>query len=548
MSYTWRMVFPGRSDVTLAKMNNPLFVSEDRVEVEQPRLRIVVERERGAEVHREIVHDGDLLRVGSHASNDLVLDDPTISRFHCRITREQGAWRITDTDSKNGTRVGGVRVLSAVIEGEATLAIGDSLLRVREGGPGEGVSAPAEPSFGGLLGGSAPMRRLFAMLERLAAVGIDVLVLGESGTGKELIASELVQRQRQEQRSARRRRLRRDLPALVESELFGHVRGAFTGADRDREGVRTADGGTVFSTRSASCRSTSSRTAPRARGQEVRRVGQTKAKRVDVRVIAATHRDLEREVNGRFRETSTTGSPRSPCASPAPRRLEDVPALVRLRGPAGGRERQRLFNRAAMEELCRYDWPGIRELGTTWSAASRSTRRRRVAQERRHAGVPRDVRRTRAPGDAQRRRARTGAGRPGRHARTVPPSAGASAGDGAPGHGLAAPEDRSVPFRVAKERAIEAFEKAYLAPLLEECAGNEQGRAPGPDGPDVPPPARAEARLPHRPRPRQLSVEGRRAGFGAPARSAVTTTTTTTTARAGRRTRAPSRAAPPSAR
>src|SRR4051794_17803707 len=116
--------------VTKAKWENPLKAGQC-VEVELPRLFIQVERECGRTSSRTYIHDGDLCRVGSAASNDLVLDDPTISRFHCSIQREANAWRIVDTGSTNGTRVDGVKILSAELEGQAVLAIGDSRVRVR---------------------------------------------------------------------------------------------------------------------------------------------------------------------------------------------------------------------------------------------------------------------------------------------------------------------------------------------------------------------------------------------------------------------------------
>ncbi|MDF2692777.1 MAG: Response regulator of zinc sigma-54-dependent two-component system, partial [Labilithrix sp.] len=118
-------------DVTKAKWENPLLAGDRRVEVELPRLFIQVERECGQVSARTYVHDGDICRVGSAASNDLVLDDPTISRFHCSIQRENGGWRIVDTGSTNGTRVDGVRILSAELEDQAVLVLGDSRLRVR---------------------------------------------------------------------------------------------------------------------------------------------------------------------------------------------------------------------------------------------------------------------------------------------------------------------------------------------------------------------------------------------------------------------------------
>jgi hypothetical protein len=302
------MAFSGRSarDVTRAKWENPLLAGDrgDRVEVELPRLLIQIERECGKSSSRTYVHDGEICRIGSAATNDLVIDDPTISRFHCSIKREAGAWRIVDTGSMNGTRVDGVRVLSAELEAQAVLAIGDSRLRVRPD-RGDSTSLPLVSAFGSLIGTSGAMQRLFATLERVAASDIDVLINGESGTGKELVATEIVQRSARAQGPLVVVDCGSISPTLVESELFGHVRGAFTGADRDRAGAfETADGGTVFLDEIGELPLELQPKLLRALEQrEVRRVGTSRAKHVDVRVIAATHRELEREVNrGRFRD------------------------------------------------------------------------------------------------------------------------------------------------------------------------------------------------------------------------------------------------------
>src|SRR5687768_454511 len=97
--------------VTLVKHDNPLLADEPRVEL--PRLHIIVEREAGTRADRKYVHDGDVCRIGAHPSNELVIADKTISRFHCRILRAARGWRIVDTGSRNGTRVDGVRILGA---------------------------------------------------------------------------------------------------------------------------------------------------------------------------------------------------------------------------------------------------------------------------------------------------------------------------------------------------------------------------------------------------------------------------------------------------
>jgi transcriptional regulator with GAF, ATPase, and Fis domain len=422
-------------DVTRAKFENPLRPSSKlRIEL---RLEISVERLAGGAAGETRAFDGDVCRIGSHASNDFVLQDPTISRFHCRITREGDCWRITDAGSTNGTRVNGVKVQGAELEDEATLTLGDTILRVRGSSRGH-MSAGTPRAFGAILGASAVMQRLFDVLERVAASDIDTLIFGESGTGKELVATELVQRSARAEGPVVVVDCGSISPSLVESELFGHVRGAFTGADRDREGAfEAADGGTVFLDEIGELPLELQPKLLRAlEAREVRRVGQTRAKRVDVRVLAATNRDLEREVNrGRFREDLYYRLEKVSVRIPPLRdRIEDIPILAKnFAAAAGQRDVGRLFSPNVLLEMQRYDWPGnVRELK---NYVERSIVLESAAPPTRRASGTMPMVRGDAPSDEPR-------------------------------------GDSDVPFRVAKEAAIASFEKSYLGPLLEQCNGN----------------------------------------------------------------------------
>ena len=270
-----------------------------------PRLSILVEREAGSATQRAETHDGEICKIGSHESNDIVLRDPMVSRFHCRVVREHGVWRVIDSGSTNGTRLDGVRVRDAELSEESTLTVGDSCLRLRAGAAETKDLVPTLPAFGSLVGTSLPMRRLFALLEKIADSDINVLIHGESGTGKELVATEIMQRSGRADRPFIVVDCGAISPSLVESELFGHLRGSFTGADRDRIGAfEAAEGGTVFLDEIGELPLEVQPKLLRAlEAKEIRRVGENRPRRVNVRVIAATNRDLEREVNkGRFRE------------------------------------------------------------------------------------------------------------------------------------------------------------------------------------------------------------------------------------------------------
>jgi DNA-binding NtrC family response regulator len=337
--------------------------------VAAPRLVLRIEREAGAGASREVTVDGDSARVGSHDANEIVVNDPTVSRFHCRIERGPRAWRIVDQGSMNGTRIGGVAVRDADLPlPECRIELGDSVLVVSEQPSVQQVEVLDQASFGDLYGSSMPMRRLFAILDRVCASEVNVLVEGASGTGKELVATEIVRR------GPRRRQpfvivdCSAIAPSVIESELFGHARGAFTGADRDRVGAfEAAQGGTIFLDEIGELPLDMQPKLLRAlEAHEVRRVGETKPRGIDVRVVAATNRCLAREVNqGRFREDLyfrlSVVTIRVP---PLRERLDDLELLVSaiLEG-LGARSSASLFGPELFAEMRRYDWPGnVREL------------------------------------------------------------------------------------------------------------------------------------------------------------------------------------------
>lgn len=251
---------------------------------------------------RWVVSGGETL--GSTVDARIRINERTVSRLHGRVERRGRQLWIVDLESKNGTYVDGVRVGSALLSPGLQLALGDAELTVQGGVPRR---EPLHDSdrYSGMIGGSVPMRTLFAMIERVAPTDEIVLVTGETGTGKELVARALHDRGRR----ARGPYVVVDCGSipenLVESELFGHTRGAFTGADRTNDGAAlAADQGTLFldeigelplAAQAKLLRFLETRT--------VKRVGASKYEQVDARIVAATHRNLpEMVARGAFRE------------------------------------------------------------------------------------------------------------------------------------------------------------------------------------------------------------------------------------------------------
>jgi transcriptional regulator with GAF, ATPase, and Fis domain len=407
---------------------------KDSEAVTVPRLELTVQKENGAPAQRVVVQDGDIARIGSHPSNHLVLTDPLVSRFHCCAKLEQGGWRLVDTGSLNGTRVGAVRVRDADLPlPECEIDVGNSRVRIRVLEAVGSDEVPTSASFGALHGSSLVMRKLFALMERVATSESTVLVEGESGTGKELVANEIVQRGPREDKPLVVFDCSSVSPTLIESQLFGCVRGAFTGADRDRIGAfEAANGGTLFLDEIGELPLDMQPKLLRAlEAREVRRLGETQARKVDVRVIAATNRMLEREVNhGRFREDLyyrlSVVTIRVP---PLREHLEDLVLLVRafLRDQNAS-EAEKLFTPEVLADMGRYDWPGnVREL--------RNYVERAV------------VLRTINP----------------QSKREPSPSKSGEASFAA---------NIEVPFTTAKDGVVADFERAYLSELLKWSGGN----------------------------------------------------------------------------
>ena len=299
----------------------------------------------------------------SHAA-DLVLDDPSVSALHAEIRLDAPQPELRDLGSRNGTWVNGRWAAHVALHGGDRIRLGSCVLEVEAL---EDVDVDLYPGdrFGGLVGRSPAMRRTFATLYRLAAAPIDVLVMGETGTGKELAARAI------HADSDRRAGAFVVLdcgclpPTLAESALFGHVRGAFTGADRERAGAfEAADGGTIFLDEVGELPLDLQVKLLRVLDRrELSRVGEVQLRKVNVRVIAATHRNLSELVaRGKFREDLYYRLARSRVELPPLReRGDDIEVLAR--SFAAAVPGSPALDDGAMAALRDHPWPGnVREL------------------------------------------------------------------------------------------------------------------------------------------------------------------------------------------
>ena len=400
---------------------------------------------------------GPSMTVGRTAAADVWLDDPAVSAFHVELTSLPHGILVKDAGSRNGTFVGGgIRVAEAVVPPGTMIMVGTTTLRVDRmmDAAATRTAAPELASFGRLKASSAMMRSLFAVLARVAPTELSILIEGQTGTGKELVADAI------HRASARANGPFSVLDctsvprALAESVLFGHERGAFTGADEARPGIFEAgDGGTVFIDEIGELPIDLQPKLLRVlEKREVVRVGGSRVIPVNVRVIAATWRDLRKMVNtGLFREDlyfriaqARVGIP------PLNDRADDIPALVyhflqTLPAKAPG---ARMITREALDELRNRSWPGnVRELRSTVERAAMLAQGASI--------TPADLGFERLIAGERARMAGPGA------------AAAASASEQAGQAPEALPD-----FKAAKRTLVDEFERGYLASLLERSGDN----------------------------------------------------------------------------
>ena len=439
---------------------------------------------------REHAFTQGTIRIGSASDNDLVLSDETVSREHCRIVQEESGYLLLDRGSTNGTSLNGVRVREGYLQNGCTITIGQTEVQFFTAQEKVEVVPSQKTRLGDIIGKNVKMRELYAVIEKIAPSSATVIIEGETGTGKEVVAQTI---HRMSPR-AHNTMMVFDCGAvpknLIESELFGHEKGSFTGAIMTRQGLfEMAHGSTLFLDELGELPSELQPKLLRSLEQrEIRRVGATRSLKVDVRIIAATNRELEEEVrSGRFRQDLFYRlSVVRLYLPPLRERIDDIPLLVDsfLQDHAYNRlsDGTRKVNRVsgeAMDLLLSYSWPGnVRELinavERAVSFATSGVIRPENLPDSLRGESTRDRSGPNSLGSDRMHRPRSGS-----HP-TIPESARSSEGgarvsspslpvlSGQPVH----PPQTDLPFKDAKELWVAAFEREYIESLLRKNRGN----------------------------------------------------------------------------
>ena len=321
----------------------------------------------GREDAKEVVIGPEPVVVGRDPACQLVVDETGISSMHAELIATPRGVRLRDLGSKNGTWVGDLRIVEVYLTATTSFWLGRTEMRF-DASKTEKVELPDIEQFGPLYGTSTLMRDLFRRLQKGGPTDLTILIQGETGTGKELVAQAVHQTSNRKNGPFIVVDCGAIAPTLAEATLFGHERGAFTGATSSRESPFVeANGGTIFLDELGELPLDVQPKLLRALAERrVKPVGSNTYKEFDARVIAATRRDLEASVNaGTFRSDLYFRLAQVRAFVPPLRqRLEDVPGLIRhILEQHGAKGAWRRVSRSTLDRLLRYDWPGnVREL------------------------------------------------------------------------------------------------------------------------------------------------------------------------------------------
>lgn len=386
---------------------------------------------------REMTLDKGTIIIGSSDRADIYLNDETVSRAHAEIIKNKEGYLIRDLQSTNGTFVGGLKVREAFLTEGSIIKVGKSRIKFIPQDEELEIYPSKSNKFGDLLGQTLEMRRIFGVLEKVSPTNVSVIITGETGTGKELVARAVHEKSKRSKSPFIVFDCGAVAENLIESELFGHEKGSFTGATTSRQGAfELADGGTIFLDELGELSLDLQPKLLRAlESGEIKRVGADRPKRVNVRVVAATNRNLKEEVKkGNFREDLYFRlSVVEVNLPPLRKRQDDVPMLIEhffnLSKMESGLEKVEGFADEAFSLLKEYQWPGnIRELRNAVARAFSFCEGNQI--EVKHL-----------PDYIQERSVVT---------KTHPAM------------------DGDLPFKEAKEKWIESFEKDYLLDLLKK--------------------------------------------------------------------------------
>ena len=327
-------------------------------------LRVVDGPDRGLEI--ELPQAGVV--IGTDKACDVVLTDPFVSRRHCSVAPNAQGFAISDLGSSNGTVIDGVAVGKVVAPPGVALRIGKTLVQLMPADEVVDIPPSTKDHFGALYGSSIAMRQVFAILERASKSNAPVLFLGESGTGKELMARGVHDASPRSNGPFVVFDCGASTETLIESDLFGHTKGAFTGAAAERIGAfAAAHGGTLFLDEIGDLPvGLQPKLLRMLEAGEVVPLGGRKSEKYDVRIVAATHRDVFGEVaRGGFRgDLYYRLAVVELHVPPLRQRQGDLKKLVQMfLEKAGAPKLAAEVGGAALEKLERYHWPGnVREL------------------------------------------------------------------------------------------------------------------------------------------------------------------------------------------
>ncbi|HPQ80108.1 MAG TPA: sigma 54-interacting transcriptional regulator [bacterium] len=395
---------------------------------------------------KKIPLNKNLTKAGKRETNDLVLLDKTVSRNHMEIEYEADSFLLRDLGSTNGTFLNGSRVKEAYLTPGDLIKIGNTTVEFVAFDEKIKIEPSEKEEFGMMVGKSRKMRQIFSILEKISPTHATVIIEGETGTGKDLVARAIHEMSQRKEKPFVVFDCSAVAPNLIESELFGHEKGAFTGAVKSRRGAfEEAGGGTIFLDEIGELTSDLQPKLLRALEQrEIKRVGGNVPVKIDVRVLCATNRNLRREIEeNRFREDLYYRLSVVKISLPPLRdRPEDIPPIVERFLSAGS------FNRLpdgklkvlkveddALKMLSRYQWPGnVRELSNVIERAVSFVDGDTISKN--HLDF---VFAEMAHGEE--RTERMGV-------------------------------DTELPFKDAKQKVVEDFEKEYLAELLQRNSNN----------------------------------------------------------------------------